>query len=934
MKRLSLVTAFILGLVLILLSGANSVLSLPSHFGDAIAHLSHSEAASNAANPASQLIAQAEAEDEEPQMPFDQLVKKAERLEGLFTLYRQRSTGKLYAEIQPEQLNLNYLCTVTLEGGIGQGGLYSGMPLADMLFTFRRVNNKLQFVVPNVYFRTRPDDPLQSALRRSFSDSVLQALPIKSIHPQRKSLLIDLGPLFLTDFPGLSSFLGMVLASPYTLDASKSHFSQVKAFPLNVELESTYGFSTRDGEDRPAFINTLPDGRSFNLKVRYSLSRLPVNNGYRPRLADERVGYFITAYQDLSDDSPRDPFVRYINRWHLEKQDPTAPLSPAKQPIVFWIENTVPLEYRDAVRDGVLMWNQAFEQAGFQDAIVVKQMPKNATWDPADVRYNTIRWLASFDSPFLGVGPSRVNPLTGEILDADILIDAGFSRFLKRQYRSLAQRNQMRLLPSLIKLTGNPNLCSYGLDVRYLKRQAVSATATSNPRLTFQLMNNYDLCYGLEAARQFSVGAMALTMMHNASPGSPEIKQYVQQFLRMLVAHEVGHTLGLRHNFRGSTMLLPTELNNPDITRSKGLSASVMDYSAVNLAPEGTTQGDYFSQVVGPYDRWAIAYGYTPSNIPTPQAELRFLEEIARRAPEPDLAYATDEDTFSGLDPQAQAFDLSGDLLSYAPQQLDIARQMWQRLDQRYPGRGESFNDVRVMFDEIFTYYYQYANSLTSYIGGQSFNRFRGGDASGRLPFEPVAAQKQRQALTLLNAQVFAADAFRFPPGFINKLAPSRWWHWGEEPEFVPLDYPIYDRILLFQSFILGDLLSYDRLTRLRDAELRQPTAQTLTIPELFSSLQTAIWQEMVDSKGTLHLSSLRRGLQREYLNQLADMVLRRSGVPDDARTLAWYSLKQLRGHLDDALRRGGNMDLATRAHLEETRDRILKTLDAQLQSQ
>jgi hypothetical protein len=933
MKRLSFLIAFSLSLILVLVFAAIPALSLPSHLERAIARLSRSEVSVSLRQL--EVAAQEMHEEDEPQMPFDQAIKKTDRLQGLFTLYQQRSTGKLYAEIQPDQLNVNYLCTVTLEGGIGQGGIYSGMPLVDMLFTFRRVNNKLQFVVPNVYFRARPDDPLQGALRRSFSDSVLEALPIKSIHPQRKSVLVDLSPLFLSDFPGLSPLLSQVLNAPYTLDRSKSHFSQVKTFPLNVELESTYGFSTvRDGEGLPAFVIALPDGRSFNLQVRYSLSRLPVNHGYRPRLADERIGYFITAYQDLSDDSPREPFVRYINRWHLEKQDPTAPLSPVKKPIVFWIENTVPLEYRDAVRDGVLMWNKAFEKAGLQDAIAVQQMPKNASWDPADVRYNTIRWMPAFDNAFLGIGPSRVNPLTGEILDADILIDASFFRFLKRQYRSLAQRNRMRLLPSLIKLTGNSHLCSYGLEARYLRQHAPPPARSLNPHLAFQLMNNYDLCYGLEAGRQFSLGAMSLMMLHNTPANSTDMKQYVQQFLRMLIAHEVGHTLGLRHNFRGSTMLSPAELNNTDITRSKGLSASVMDYNAVNLATRDTPQGDYFNQVVGPYDEWAIAYGYTPSNAPTPQLERRFLEDIARRAPEPDLAYATDEDTFAGLDPHAQPFDLSSDLLTYAPKQLDIARQMWQQLDQRYPGQGESFNDVRVMFDEIFTYYYQYANSLTPYIGGQSFNRFRAGDASGRLPFEPVAPEKQRQALALLNTHVFGTDSFRFPPRFINKLAPSRWFHWGEQPDMFSLDYPIYDRILMFQSFILSDLFSYDRLARLRDTELHDPSPQTLTIPELFSTVQTAVWQDVIDPKGTLHLSTLRRGLQREHLNRLANMVLRRSQVPEDARTLAWYSIKQLREQLDDALRQGGSMDLATRAHLEETRNRILKTLDAQLETQ
>ncbi|MGA7934816.1 MAG: DUF5117 domain-containing protein, partial [Kovacikia sp.] len=489
------------------------------------------------------IAAQTSDTDKDQPKAFDELVKGTERLDGLFTLYRDRSTGKLYIEINPDQLNTNYLCNVTLESGIGQNGIYSGLPLADFLFTFRRVNDKIQFVIPNVYFRTRPGDPLQRSVQRSFSGSVLQALSIKSYNPKRKSYLLDLSPLFLSDFPGLTPLLATVLGSPYTLDASKSYFHEVKSFPLNVELESVYGFSGGTGEDPPALLEVLPDSRSFDLKIRYSLSQLSATNNYRPRVADDRIGYFITAYQDLSDDSPRTPFVRYINRWHLEKQDPQASLSVPKKPIVFWIENTVPLEYRDAVRDGVLMWNQAFEKAGFRDAIQVKQMPDNAPWDPADIRYNTIRWINSFDSGFLGLGPSRVNPLTGEILDADILIDASFARYMKRQYQTLAQQNQMRVMPSLAKLTGNPELCSYGVASHYMK-QSVTSKTTLNPNLTLQLLGNYDLCFGIEASHQLAIGSMAMRMLEGIPLSSPEMKQYVQEFLKMLIAHEIGHTLG------------------------------------------------------------------------------------------------------------------------------------------------------------------------------------------------------------------------------------------------------------------------------------------------------------------------------------------------------------------------------------------------------
>ncbi|HEY9895985.1 MAG TPA: DUF5117 domain-containing protein, partial [Candidatus Sericytochromatia bacterium] len=371
MKRILLVAAFALGLLLVLLPAAvRGEWSLRSPYASASAERSFDGSVGKTGAQLAvkaKTIAQAQFNGDETApapsnlLPFEQAIKGTEQLNGLFTLYRDRSGGNLYAEIKPEQLNVNYLCTITMESGIGQGGIYSGLPLKDFLFNFRRVGNKLQFVVPNVFFRTRPGDPLQRSIKRSFSDSVLQVLTIRSIHPQRKSLLIDLKPLFLSDLPQLSQFLADMLGSTYNVEAGKSSFGPVQVFPLNVELESDYGITGAMGAEPPPFLSALPDSNTFNLRVRYSLSQLPANHYYRPRLADDRVGYFISAYQDFSDDSPREPFVRYIQRWHLKKKDPDALLSLPEKPIVFWIENTVPLEYREAVRDGVLMWNKAFE---------------------------------------------------------------------------------------------------------------------------------------------------------------------------------------------------------------------------------------------------------------------------------------------------------------------------------------------------------------------------------------------------------------------------------------------------------------------------------------------------------------------------------------------------------------------------------------------
>ncbi|WP_138503173.1 zinc-dependent metalloprotease [Nostoc sp. PA-18-2419] len=855
--------------------------------------------------------------------PFDEVVKDTVKQGGLFTLYRNKEKNKIYLEIKPEQLNKNFLATATLESGIGERGIYSGMPLQDFLFYFQRVDNNLHFTIRNVNFRTRDGDPQARSLARSFSDSVLYNISIKSIHPQRKTILIDLSDLLLTDLAGLSSSLGV------PKDPDQSYFGTSKAFPQNVEVESILNFS--GDSDRPSFAS-LPDSRGFTLRVHYSFSQLPDKN-YRPRFADDRIGYFITAYQDLSKDDQGDSFVRYINRWNLEKQDPKAAISRPKKPIVFWIDNAVPLEYRDAMKEGVLMWNKAFLKAGFKDAIEVRQMPDDATWDPADIRYNTIRWINTVDGYF-ALGPSRVNPLTGEILDADILVDASFVRALKNEYRKIVQPSQAQNTTTLSTLMQNRLLCNNGLNAK--DKNAPQQTQAQQGLLgnLSKMAGEYDLCYGIEATNQFAFGSLAMSLLPDNMPSQDKVKEYINQYLRLIIAHEVGHTLGLRHNFRGSTLLPPQEMNNTEITKTKGLTASVMDYIPPNIAPQGTKQGDYFPSMVGPYDEWAIKYGYMPIQTSTPVAEKPILEQIAAQSYKPELSYSTDEDVYD-LDPTANAWDNSGNVLLYSQWQLNNSRIMWERLDQRYPMAGDSYSDVSERFSTVLGNYFQQIYYTTKYIGGQSFYRIHpseipSGVTQHQLPFEPVPVEQQRQALETLQKYLFAEDALNFSPELLNKLAPSRWRHWGSYPQVGRLDFPIHDLVLLLQSSVLRDLLSADRLSRLKDIELKTKADNALTLPELFDTLQSGIWTEVLKPKAKpMKIASLRRGLQREYLDILSGMVLRKEYVPEDARTLAWYKLKQL----DDKLKNVNSDDEYTKAHLLETRDRIEKILNAPLQA-
>jgi hypothetical protein len=860
---------------------------------------------------------------------FEEIVQNSQKQEGLFTLYHNQETGKVYLELTPEQFQKNYLCFISLESGIGEAGIVRGKHLNDFLFQWRLQNKKVQLVVPNINFRTQPNDPQSRSISRSVSDSVLYSLPILSTHPERQTVLIDLSRVITSDrdLSNLGNYFSRFLGSNYSIEAETSYISQVQTFPLNVEIESVFGFSENSGS-QGRYLSSLPDSRAFNLNVRYSFIEVPSENSYRPRLADERVGYFTSTYKDISNSTGRSPFVRYINRWNLEKQEPNASLSIPVKPIVFWIENSVPLEYREAIREGVLMWNKAFEKAGFKDAVQVEQMPDDATWDPADVRYNTIRWSTSFQPLFNGYGPSHVNPLTGQILDADIVIESnavsklyeGIGVWVENNQRNNNQQN------GISEMSRNP--CELG---RLSLSQMIS---DSHSHLSSDVSSEH-LCFGLESNRQLAVGGMAMSLLQGVNPNSPKIKDYVHQYLRFLTAHEVGHTLGLRHNFHGSTLLSPEQLNDTMITHKLGLVGSVMDYVPVNLAPKGEPQGDYFPIIIGPYDQWAIEYGYTPIPANTLYQEKQVLQEIAQRAGEPELSFATDEDFWGVfLDPAANVFDLSSDMLQYSQWQLDNAIAMWEHLESHSPRAGEGYDQVRQMFETIFGYYQNNAENITLYIGGQSFNRNRIGDPNGRLPFEPIPVNQQREALNTLQKYVFSEEAFQFSPQLLNKLAPSRWQDWGNPDVNSTLEYRIGDRILWLQKSILEEILAPTRLVRLRDLELKTASQNTLTMPELFEALQNSIWTEVLQPDKEIEVSGIRRSLQREHLNLLTEMVLREVSVPEDALTLAWFQLKQLRDVLDKTLEKHNDgMNAYTLAHLEMTRDRIVKTLEAELQT-
>jgi hypothetical protein len=894
----------------------------------------------------------------QPKEPaFDKLVKGAKELKGIFNVYYKEEDGKYFLEIAPDQFEVTFLLNPTLVSGIGQGFIYPADMLPEYLIVFHRIGKSVQLIHKNALFKADPDSSLHKPAAVAAPDAVVGQAKIESQpHPERKSVLIDLGSIFLGDLEGLGLYLKALFEVPYQLDKDGSSVAVAKAFPDNLDFETVLHFKT--GEVK-RWLLYAADSRSLLVRFHYSISRLP-QTGFRPRLADDRVGHFLAMMDDYTDDRPEQPTVRYVTRWHLEKQDPSAQVSEPKQPIVFYLEDSIPKEYRPAVRDGILAWNPAFEAVGFRNALVVKEQPADPDWDAADVRYSTIRWIIAPNAGF-AQGPSRTDPLTGQIFDADIRFSADMLRNVRREFDELVDPVAAAAPPArgpdgnaalLGALRGWTSMLG-PMPIEALLSGATgdpaAATGDARPLLGAgwkrgmppAAIGYCDYSQGL--MQQAAMGWNVLAARGHFDEAAKE--EYVRDFIIHVTLHEVGHTLGLRHNFKASNIHPFDTLQDSALTSRVGLTGSVMDYIPVNLAPEGKPQGQYWQTTVGPYDRWAIEYSYKPIAAASTEEEKPELERIASRVGDPMLAYGTDEDTFTGsprgIDPTSSMWDLGGDILGYYVKRGEIARELLSKMEARFSEPGTRYQKLRLVFSQVIGEMFPPAVNVPKFVSGIRHHRDHIGDPNGRLPYVPVPAAEQRAALEFLNREIFGPDAISIPPRLLNKLAMERFPDiegtvWTAERN----DLPIHALVLTIQSLPMDRIYSPISLGRMNDLEARYDSKeQAFTMAEMFSSVRRAVWDEIQNGR---NVNSFRRNLHRKHLTTLVTLVVQLDpAYPEDARTLARADLVALRrgidrllGSGDRPLAQGGRLDAVTQAHLEETRARITAALEAGLERQ
>jgi hypothetical protein len=840
-----------------------------------------------------QPVTKAKEEEKKPkkdeEKPFDELIKDKVVIEGLFTFYRDTADNSVLMAIKPDQFGPVYLCNETrsqAEGAFFDNGAMEG----SFPFYFNRVGKQVQMTEKNLRFRADTTSALSKAIPRGISDHLFASAKIKSKpDDSTKAILVDLADFFIQDAENIGYFLNQVVKVGFSFDDKNSYFELIKSFPQNSEIDVKLHYKT----SKPFSATSMQNPYSMFHTYHYSLSTLPQTD-YVPRIADDRVGHFLTMYEDYTTLDMETPYVRYVERWHLKKKNPEARISEPEEPIVFWVENTVPPEYRDAVAEGIEFWNPAFEKIGFRNAIVAKQMPDTATWDPADVRYNTVRWIVQPGGTY-AVGPSRANPYTGQIYDADVRVCTDFIRYMFINMEYFIE--------------------PVSFDGRILEAE--------NPLWSDSLTCPPRFCnYGSESAKEAAFGlTYLLSTTSDLADKDSLTNEYVHSYIVELVAHEVGHTLGFRHNFKASTIYTLDQINNRDFTREHSLVGTVMDYNPPNIAGPGKTQGEFFPSVPGPYDDWAVEYAYSDFGATTPEEELPKLREIASRAPQPELAYGTDEDAFGysvkSIDPMCNLFDLGTDPIAYCEHKVKLTDELWRKSLSEFEKPGEGYQKVLRAFQMGWRSYFESVRYAAKYIGGIYHHRDHVGDPGGQIPFVPVPAAQQRRAMAFLRDKVFAADAFVIPADVLNKLQPERFpdFNWSVY-NVQQIDYPFHAYALSVQNGALSMLYSPYILGRLVDNQERyQQGQERYTMYDMFTDVRRAIWPEVATPQ---NVNDFRRQLQLLHLQKIISIYLGTpSAYPFDALTLAANDLDVLETAAKKALE-SSSIDGMTRAHFKE----------------
>jgi len=805
-----------------------------------------------------------------------QMIEKRTATLGLFNFYQDKETGETLMVIKESQLNKPFLHFAQTIDGLSDAGHFRGGYRGGKVIEFRRYFDRIDIITKTARYQFDENSPLSKAKNANISEAVLASLKIEK--EEDGDIALKVNKLFLSE--------ALHKVSPWKrvddkkakkrfkvgkLDDKKSRILAKRAYDNNVDIVVDYVFNNSN----PSVFGSkaVSDPRSVSVKLQHSFIELPKGD-FTPRYDDARIGYFTHQYDQMTSSSWA-PYKDVIKRWNLVKKDPLAELSEPVEPIVWWIENTTPIEWRETIKEGVLAWNSSFEKAGFKNALQVKVQPDDATWDAADINYNVLRWTSSPKPRFGGYGPSLANPLTGEMLGADIMLEFIFMK--------------NRWIYSSLYSQGASSVSFEGEAVTGIEA-ALHCSA------------------GHELQQGFLLGQLVDSVSANSSDLNHSIENttLLKEGLRSLILHEVGHTIGLNHNMKASILWNEDEIHDKNLTQGI-LTGSIMDYAPINAAPLGIKQGDYFQTEPGPYDDWAVQYGYSTA-LSNPEKEQNRLNDILARSGEKALAFGNDADDMRSpgrhIDPRIMTGDLSSNPVAYAVDRMTLINHLFTELKDKTLIKNQSYQQLLISANSLYGQYKRQAEIISRQIGGVYIERdfvIDTATSDKKQPYTPVSKATQQAAMQALTQHVFANNTLISMQPLYNYMQHQRrgFDHFpkNEDPK-------AHDMVLNMQKSVLDQLLHKKVLKRISDTSLY---GNDYALNEVLTDLTASIF---IDQK---QLSSISQNVQIEYVKRLIAIagLSKKSAYDNLAKTAALGQLTQI---LDTASSMGFGKNVTQKA--------------------